>query len=111
MLVNKKDKTIESIIYQSSNQSLSYRELYSLNNKKIKLEIKSDSYRNQCFARAYVLKNDEWSQIYSIPYSLMQTPDSLAYHSEYKKNNPKLAEPKFKADIAKLKEYIGKILF
>ena len=70
----------------------------------------ADSYRNQCYARAYVLKNDEWSLIYSIPYNLMQTPDSLAYHSEYK-NNPKMAEPKFKADIAKLKEFTAKILF
>jgi hypothetical protein len=40
----------------------------------------------------------------------MQTPDSLAYHSEYK-TNPKLAEPKFRSDIAKLKEFTAKILF
>jgi hypothetical protein len=105
-----KKELLESIIYQSSSQSLSYREIYILQDKRIKLDIKSDSYRNQCYARAYVLKQDEWSLIYSIPYSLMQTPDSLAYHSEYK-NNPKLAEPKFRSDIAKLKEFTAKILF
>lgn len=105
-----KEELLESITYQSSSQSLSYREIYIQQDKRIKLDIKSDSYRNQCYARAYVLKQDEWSLIYSIPYSLMQTPDSLAYHSEYK-NNPKLAEGKFKSDIQKLKTYIEKILF
>ena len=105
-----KEELLESITYQSSSQSLSYREIYIQQGKRIKLDIKSDSYRNQCYARAYVLKQDEWSLIYSIPYSLMQTPDSLAYHSEYK-NNPKLAEAKFRADVAKLKEFTAKILF
>lgn len=109
-MVKTKEELLESIIYQSSSQSLSYREIYILIDKRIKLEIKSDSYRNQCYTRASVLKNDEWSLIYSIPYSLMSTPDSLAYHSEYK-NNPKLAEAKFKDDIEKLKTNLEKILF
>jgi len=105
-----KEELLESITYLSSSQSLSCREIYVQQGKRIKLDIKSDSYRNQCYARAYVLKQDEWNLIYSIPYSLMQTQDSLAYHSEYK-NNPKLAETKFKTDIEKLKTNIEKILF
>ncbi|HSA05873.1 MAG TPA: hypothetical protein P5556_01685 [Candidatus Gastranaerophilales bacterium] len=105
-----KEELLEAITYLSSSQTLSYREICILQDKKIKLDIKSDSYCNQCYARAYVLKNDEWSLIYSIPYSLMLTPDSLAYHSEYK-NNPSQAQDKFKEDIAKLKEYTRKILF
>lgn len=102
--------TIEKQAYKSNSQSLSYRELYKLKNKKIKLEVKSDSYHNQCYARAYVLKDDEWVLIYSIPYSLMQTPEGLIYHKEYK-NNPSQAEKSFSEDIQKLKQNIEKLLF
>ena len=105
-----KQEIIEKICYKSSNQSLSYREIYKLNDKKIKLEIKSDSYHNQCYARGYVLKNDEWTQAYSIPYSLMQTPEGLIYKNDYK-NKPAVAEINFKEDIQKLKTQIEKILF
>lgn len=105
-----KEELLESITYLSSSQSLSHREIYIRQDKKIKLDIKSDSYRNQCYARAYVLKNDEWSLIYSIPYNLMQTPEGLAYHIEYK-NNPTQAKNKFKEDIVRLREYTEKILF
>lgn len=105
-----KQDIIEQICYQSSNQSISYREIYQLNDKKIKLEIKSDSYRNQCYARASVLKDDDWNIIYSIPYSIMQTPEGLAYKSDYK-NKPAVAEGNFREDIQKLKHYIEKILF
>jgi len=105
-----KQEIIEKICYKSSNQSLSYREIYKLNDKKIKLDIKSDSYHNQCHAKAYVLKNDEWTQIYSIPYSLMQTPEGLIYKNDYK-NKPAVAEINFKEDIQKLKTQTEKILF
>ena len=105
-----KEQIIEKICYQSSGQSISYREIYKLNDKKIKLAIKSDSYRSQCYAKASVLKNDEWTDIYSIPYSLMQTPEGLAYRNDYK-NNPENAEGIFKDDILKLKTNIEKIIF
>lgn len=105
-----KQEIIEKICYKSSNQSLSYREIYKLNDKKIKLDIKSDSYHNQCYARAYVLKNDEWTQIYSIPYSLMRTSEGLIYKNDYK-NKPAMAEINFKEDIQKLKTQTEKILF
>jgi len=105
-----KQDIIEQICYLSSSQSISYREIYQLNDKKIKLEIKSDSYRNQCYARASVLKDDDWNIIYSIPYSIMQTPEGLAYKNDYK-NKPAVAEGNFREDIQKLKHYIEKILF
>jgi len=101
---------IEKICYLSSGQSISYREIYTLQNKKIKLAIKSDSYRNQCYSKASVLKNDEWTDIYTIPYSLMQTPEGLAYKNDYK-NKPANAEMNFMVDIQKLKINIEKILF
>ncbi|MEI8390486.1 MAG: hypothetical protein WCG23_11455 [bacterium] len=105
-----KEETIEKICYQSSGQSISYREIYKLNDKKIKLAIKSDSYTSQCYAKAFILKNDEWTDIYSIPYSLMKTPEGLAYRNECK-NNRTNPEGIFKDDILKLKTNIEKIIF
>ena len=104
------EETIEKICYQSSSQAISYREIYQLSNKKLKLEIKSDSYHSQCYARASVLKDDEWKIIYSVPFSLMQTPEGLAYRNDYK-NKPANAEGIFKEDIQKLKTNTEKILF
>lgn len=104
-----KEKTIETIYYQCSSQSLVYRELYVLNNKKIKLEIKSDSYRNQCYARSYVLKNDEWSVIYSVPYAEMETKEGLIYHHDYKKQ-PQKAHNEFRTDILRLKDLTKELL-
>lgn len=104
------ENTIEKICYTSSSQSISYREIYQLNDKKIKIEIKSDSYHNQCYARVSVLKDDDWNIIYTIPYSLMRTPEGLAYKNDYK-NKPETAEANFKADIQKLKTQIENILF
>lgn len=105
-----KPELLEKICYKSNSQSVSYREIYKLQDKKIKIDIKSDSYENQCYARASVLKNDEWQIIYSIPHSLMKTPNNLAYKLEYK-NSPASAEKEFKDDIKKLKELAEKILF
>jgi len=105
-----KEVTIEKITYTSSSQSISYREIYKLEDKKIKLEIKSDGYKNQCYAKAYFLKESEWILIYTTPYSLMKTPDNLYYQREYK-NNPQKAEAEFKSDIQELKKQIRTILF
>ena len=104
------EEIIEKICYSSSGQSISYREIYKLQDKKIKLAIKSDSYRSQCYSKVSVLKNDEWTEVYTIPYSLMQTPEGLSYKNDYK-NKPALAEGNFREDTQKLKHYIEKILF
>ena len=103
------EKTIEKIIYQSSNQSISYRELYSIKGKKIKLVIKSDSYRVQCYAKAYILKEDEWNILYTVPYAEMETKEGLIYHREYKKQ-PQEAQNEFKNDIARLKSFVKELL-
>ncbi|HSA05706.1 MAG TPA: hypothetical protein P5556_00845 [Candidatus Gastranaerophilales bacterium] len=103
------EKTIETIYYQCSSQSLVYRELYILNNKKIKLEIKSDSYRNQCYARTYVLKDDEWNILYNVPYAEMETKEGLIYHHDYKKC-PQKAHSEFRSDILRLKDLTKQLL-
>ena len=56
----KTEKIIEDITYASSNQSISRRVIYEFKNLKVMLELKSDSYRGQCYARASVLDNLEW---------------------------------------------------
>jgi hypothetical protein len=104
-----KETTIEKITYKGS-QSISFREIYKLDEKRIKLEIKSDSYDQQCYARASILKDEKWEMIYSIPYSEMNTPKGLCYHVTYR-SNAAAAEKEFKSDIDRLKKYVKEILF
>ena len=74
----KTEKIIEDITYASSNQSISRRVIYEFKNLKVMLELKSDSYRGQCYARASVLDNLEWRVIYFIPHAEMRTPEGLS---------------------------------
>lgn len=104
-----KETTIEKISYKGS-QSINFREIYKLDEKRIKLEIKSDSYDQQCYARAYILKDEKWELVYSIPYSEMNTPKGLCYHVIYR-SNAAAAEKEFKTDIDRLKKYVERILF
>lgn len=104
-----KEITIEKITYKGS-QSINFREIYKLEEKLIKLEIKSDSYDQQCYARAYILKDEKWEPVYSIPYSEMNTPKGLCYHLIYR-SNAASAEKEFKTDIYRLKKYVKEILF
>src|SRR5574344_633705 len=99
-----KETTIEKITYKGT-QSVNFRELYKLENKKIKLEIKSDSYDMQCYARAYILKEEKWELIYSIPYSEMNTSNGLSHHITYR-HNASAAEGEFITDIQRLKKHI-----
>ena len=103
-----KETTIEKITYKGS-QSISFREIYKLDEKRIKLEIKSDSYDQQCYARAYLLKDEKWEPIYSIPYSEMNTPNGLSHHVTYR-HKASAAEGEFKIDIDRLKKYIKEII-
>jgi len=105
-----KEQLIEKISYLSSSQSVSYREILKINDKKIKFLIKSDSYRIQCYAKAHVLKNDEWVEVYSVPYSEMFTPDSLAYKKDYSKR-PQDALDEFAKDKCRLLALTKEILF
>ena len=104
-----KETTIEKITYKGS-QSINFREIYKLEDKKIKLEIKSDSYDMQCYARTYILKDEKWELIYSIPYSEMNTPNGLCHHVIYR-HKASAAEDEFTSDIQRLKKYIEEILF
>jgi len=104
-----KETTIEKITYKGS-QSINFREIYKLEEKRIKLEIKSDSYDQQCYVRAYLLKDEKWELVYSIPYSEMNTPKGLCYHVTYR-SKASAAGDEFKSDVQRLKKYIEEILF
>ena len=80
----KTEKIIEDITYASSNQSISRRVIYEFKNLKVMLELKSDSYRGQCYARASVLDNLEWRVIYFIPHAEMRTPEGLCHYIPYR---------------------------
>ena len=95
----KTEKIIEDITYASSNQSISRRVIYEFKNLKVMLELKSDSYRGQCYARASVLDNLEWRVIYFIPHAEMRTRKDfvIIFHTEtlklqmQKKNSTKIS--------------------
>ena len=57
------EKVIEDITYSSSHQSISRRIIYEYKNLKIKLELQSDGYKRQCYARASALDGLEWKLI------------------------------------------------
>lgn len=103
------ENTIESIMYAGS-QSISRREIYMLGKTKIKLELKSDSYEMQCYARGYALDGLEWKLIYSIPYTQMQTRNGLVYAVPYRNGNEEKAKKEFESDVQRLKKYIREIL-
>lgn len=104
------EKVIEDITYSSSNQSISRRVIYEFKNLKIMLELKSDSYRRQCYARASALDGLEWRLIYSIPHSKMRTPEGLCYCVPYRDEKAPNAKCEFDRDIERLGKYITEIL-
>lgn len=104
------EKIIEDITYSSSNQSISRRIIYEFKNYKIMLELKSDSYKKQCYAKASALDGLEWRSIYSIPHSEMRTPEGLCYCVPYRDEKAPNAKREFDRDIERLKKYITEIL-
>ena len=104
------ERVIEDITYSSSNQSISRRIIYEFKNFKIMLELKSDSYKRQCYARASVLDGLEWRVIYFIPSSEMRTSEGLCYCVPYRDEKAPNAKKEFDRDIERLKKYVAEIL-
>jgi hypothetical protein len=86
-------------------QDVKYKLIGQLGEYKIKIEIRSDSYAFQCYARVYVWKDLEWSFIDSIHHAGMSTKSGLVYTSD-----PEDAT-QFKHDKDKLIDIATKILF
>lgn len=62
-------------------QSVDYRELLDRDGARLRITIRSDSYRNQCFARISRWNGEEWKMVDTVPPADMKTEDSLAYRS------------------------------
>lgn len=114
MAIKTKEKIIEDSAFQSSNQSINRKVLYTLKGRKVRLDLCSDSYEIQCYAKAYVFNNLQWELIYCIPHALMKTPAELAYspnvvHSPNHREQPNLSK-KFDEDVALLKDRVRELL-
>lgn len=103
---------IEDVSFESSKQSINRRVIYNYKNTKIRLSLKSDSYRQQCYAHAEALDGFEWKLIYSIPPTLMATPKDLRYYPQFQPHNADFSKAKsyFETDVQNLKKSIEKIL-
>lgn len=76
-----KTNLLEETINQGR-QDVTARRLLSMGDFKVRLTIKSDSYKFQSFARAEVWNPAtlSWNQVHSIHYTEMATPEGLCYH-------------------------------
>ncbi len=96
-------KTIKREI-SKGRQDVSYVEILTLADYKIKVSICSDAYDFQSYARIYVWKDLAWSLIDTIRYSEMSTKPGLVY-------SPKTIDPSyFLHDRDSLIEIAEKIL-
>lgn len=75
-------------------QSVLFKETLNYGAKKVRIEIKSDAYEKQCFARVSLWDGEKWNRIDFIPSSKMNTEDKLAYQP----GNKGLRESNFSAD-------------
>lgn len=93
---------IDGDIHKGS-QDLVLQEFYWVGKEKIQIRItiRSDSYKKQCYARVHRYKDGEWFFLYHIPYSLMKTEDGLCYGQESQRGNFQRAW--FEEDLNKLK--------
>ena len=89
-------KTLNKEVGQGR-QSAIYKETLDHEGDKVRIEIKSDSYRFQCYARVSIFDGSKWNQIDSIHHSRMKTEDGLVYRPNVLPN-----EKDFKADRDRL---------
>lgn len=103
---------IEDVSFKSSEQSINRRVIYNYKNTKIRLLLKSDSYEQQCYARAEALDGFDWKPIYSIPSTLMATPKDLKAYPQFQSNSADFSKAKsyFETDVQNLKKSIEKII-
>lgn len=107
-LVEQNDYRLLEKVLSKGTQDVTYREIFSLNQRKFKIVIESDSYLAQCHARVYALEADtlKWNVVYYIHYSNMKTPKTL--YVVQKSENELFAL--FKADRDQLMAMLKEIL-
>ena len=105
----KTERTIEKVTCSLS-QSIYHRELYEIGNQKIKLELNTENYEQQCYANAYLLDGLKWNLIYTIPYPEMKTPRDIFHKLPFRDKDAYKAEKEFETDVQRLKKYIRELL-
>ena len=90
-------------------QDTTYKEILSVDGKKLQISIKSDSYKFQSHARIHVWNGDNegWTVVHFIHHELMKTPEGLVYLPQ--KRGLELSH--YKADRDELMKVALAILF
>lgn len=98
--------TILEETYFELSQSACFRKIFKLNDFKIKVEIKRNTYDMQSYAIAYVYSPTEmkWNSVYSIPYTNMLSLKVDAY------SKAELQKPLFVADVKTIEKQVELIL-
>lgn len=96
-----------------SRQALNYLEILKMGGKKFRIKIKRDSYAFQSHAKISVWKpdKDEWSLVYSIPYSEMNTSGGLHHKYEGADLKDYSVKSEFKKDREELIRLADEIVF
>ena len=76
-------------------QSVLLTQLFQMGAHKLRVRIKSDSYREQCYCVIERWDSAEWREVYRVDAHGMKTPDKLVYDSGD-------IMPKFFDDVAQL---------
>lgn len=102
-------KQIEETFFKGS-QSVNFKGIYKMNDLKVKIEVKKDSYDFQSYARCYVWKDLEWSFVDSIPSNLCNVvlKDANRFTDI---NTDYITQSIFRTDINTLKQNAKMILF
>lgn len=74
-------KTIDREI-ACGRQDVNYFEVVEYSGEKLRIEIKSDSYLSQCFARIMIWSDRKWNFVDSIHHNNMSTPEKLVYRMQ-----------------------------
>lgn len=89
-------------------QDLTARRILRVGPHKVRLTVKSDSYKFQCFARAEVWNPADlkWNQVHSIPHGKMETEEGLCYLPGNRGEN----WSHFQKDLAELMRVVREVL-
>jgi len=96
---------METLFQQVSKnrQSYDYVELVKFGIHKLRIQIRSDSYKEQCYAWLERFDGTKWQHLHSIPFSEMNTPPGLVYLPEEKRSEKNfLADRTLLLSVAKL---------
>jgi hypothetical protein len=92
----------------TGSQDVTFTEVLHYGAYKLKVEIKSDSYKKQCYARVKRWSGNQWNLVHSI--NDMKTPTGLYAHQKYRKQSAPGDESEFQLDRDELLRVAKEIL-